>query len=54
MLGQLGRNINLDVGVFVKMRALPLDTGFNALEKTLSDSAGMTFGSLEKVISHIK
>lgn len=36
------------------MKELFLDTGLNALERTPSDSAGMAFGSLEKVMAHIE
>lgn len=36
------------------MRALSLETGPNSLERTLSDSGGVAFGSLMIVVAHVE
>lgn len=38
----------------VIMRALSLETGPKSLERTLSDSAGVAFGSLVIVVAHVE
>lgn len=53
--GPVMGGINLNKGgVCQNEGTFPWPTELNALERTRSDSAGMAFGSLEKVMVHIE